>query len=959
MIIFEFFPLKRLWAHRWLAGFLALGLVTAVSLSAAVPVYADGVNHRLLQAALTRSAEQSQTPSFTFLFRYIGSWHGAISLEQYTPVDQYLGQQAVGEIGLPTQAVTHYVSTDNLLLHLEAERVNPNLRPNLVKLAYISDVFEHIRLVEGEMPAARTRIGRDSEIEALVSLKMANDLGLRVGQTYLLTLPARGGNPPYQQRIFLSGIWLPIAPDDEFWFYPPETFEKRLLVKEETFIGLANSDLSYPVHEAVWRLALDGSSVRSEAVPGLLARSTRMQNRVASLLPNTNLEISPLPALRQYQGQAFALTGVLFIFSAPVIGLVLYFTGMAAASMVRYQSNEIAILRSRGASRLVITGLFFGEWLLLSSAGVSAGLSLSLILAGWISRSQAFLDFSSAAELSLRLTAQGVLFGLSAAVLAVVFALLPAWSASRLTIISYKQDRARQSRRPFWQRAYLDILLLVPAGYGLYLLLQSGSTGSLRILGRTLERANPYENPALFLLPTLFMLGFSLLLLRLLPVFFSSLAWFTSKTKYTIPVLALRQLSRSPSSSTAPMLLLVFTLSLAGFSTTMAATLDRHLVDSVYYEIGADLNLVESGEFTGLQDDTQPENRTGGTLIQGTSSAAQNTWNFLPISDHLSLPGVEAAARVGRYSAELQSAGRRHPGRVLGVDRLDFPSVAAFRPDFAGEPLVSLMNRLALDPAGLLVDSITWSKLGLNPGDPVNLRVTISGETRTLVFNLAGIIDYFPTYFPAEGALFVVNLDYIFESFGGTMPHNVWLKTAPDSETSAILSALRDMRVAVIRVQDARDEIQNQLSAPHRQGVLGLLSIGFLSASILTAAGFLLFNLFSYKERFAIFGVLRAIGLSGGQMAAALLMEQVLLIASGLAVGMLVALLTSFLFIPHIPAGMGSYPGIPPYIVQIAWIEIIHVSMIFTGMLLVGMLVTILLLRWMKIYQALKSGEGL
>lgn len=959
MIIFEFFPLKRLWAHRWLAGFLALGLVAAVSLSAAVSIYADGVNHRLLQAALTRSADQSQAPPFTFLFRYIGSWHGPITLEQYTSVDQYLGRQAVGEIGLPAQPVTRYISTDNLQLHLETERGNPNLRPTLVKLAYISDVFEHIRLVEGEMPSTGTRTGSGDEIEALVSLKMANDLGLRVGQTYLLTLPARGGNPPYQQRIFLSGIWLPIAPDDEFWFYPPETFENRLLVKEETFIGLANSGMSYPVLEAVWRLALDGTSVRSEAVPGLLARSSRMQNRVASLLPNTTLETSPLPALRQFQGQAFALTGVLFIFSAPVIGLVLYFTGMAAASMVRYQSSEIAILRSRGASRLVITGLFFGEWLLLSSAGVSAGLVLSLILAGWISRSQAFLDFSSAADLSLRLTAQGFLFGLSAAGLAVVFALLPAWSASRLTIISYKQDRARQSRRPIWQRAYLDILLLLPAGYGLYLLLQSGTTGSLRILGRTLERANPYENPALFLLPTLFMLGLSLLILRMLPLIFLSFAWLASKTKYTIPVLALRQLSRSPSSSTAPMLLLVFTLSLAGFSATMAATLDRHLEDSVYYEIGADLNLVESGEFTGLQVDTQSESRTGGAPFQATNSAQQNTWNFLPISDHLSLPGVEAAARVGRYPTELHSAGRRYPGRILGVDRLDFPPVAAFRSDFAGEPLVSLMNRLALDPAGLLVDSTTWSRLGLNPGDPVNLRVTISGETHNLVFNLAGIFDYFPTYFPAEGALFVANLDYIFESFGGTMPHNVWLKTSPNSETGAILSSLREMRVAVIRVQDAREEIQNQLSAPHRQGVLGLLSIGFISASVLTAAGFLLFNLFSYKERFVIFGLLRAIGLSGRQMAAALLMEQALLIASGLAAGMLVALLTSFLFIPHIPVSIGPYPGVPPYIVQIAWTEIVHVSIIFTGMLLAGMLVTLLLLRWMKIYQAVKLGEGL
>ena len=44
---------------------------------------------------------------------------------------------------------------------------------------------------------------------------------------------------------------------------------------------------------------------------------------------------------------------------------------------------------------------------------------------------------------------------------------------------------------------------------------------------------------------------------------------------------------------------MVVTLSLAGFVASMAYTLDKSLADSAYYEVGADLNLAEGGEYTG------------------------------------------------------------------------------------------------------------------------------------------------------------------------------------------------------------------------------------------------------------------------------------------------------------------------------------------------------------------------
>jgi len=220
------------------------------------------------------------------------------------------------------------------------------------------------------------------------------------------------------------------------------------------------------------------------------------------------------------------------------------------------------------------------------------------------------------------------------------------------------------------------------------------------------------------------------------------------------------------------------------------------------------------------------------------------------------------------------------------------------------------------------------------------------------------VVEYFPSQYPGDGPFFVANLDYLFESTGGLQPYDVWLRTAQDADPQAIVLGVNNLGVAVIRAQDARQVLAQTFQAPNRQGVLGLLSVGFLAASLLTVVGFLLYALFSFRERFIQLGVLRAIGLSGGQMAAYLALEQFFLILTGLAVGTGIAVLASYLFIPHLGVTFGLHPGVPPSVVEIAWGDILRVYAVFGGMLLAGVGATLLSLRRMRIFQAIKMGEN-
>ena len=86
--------------------------------------------------------------------------------------------------------------------------------------------------------------------------------------------------------------------------------------------------------------------------------------------------------------------------------------------------------------------------------------------------------------------------------------------------------------------------------------------------------------------------------------------------------------------------------------------------------------------------------------------------------------------------------------------------------------------------------------------------------------------------------------------------------------------------------QDARQTILAEQNRPERQGLFGLLSVGFLAAAALTVLGFLVYAVVSFQRRFIDLGMLRAIGLSVSQMSAYLAGEQAILILTGVCISL-------------------------------------------------------------------------
>ena len=945
--------IKRGRANWGLTLCAIIALTAATALAMSVPIYAEASNLRLLKDEIAKQEERNNRSAFALLFQYVGSWNGPLEWDKVKPADDYISGRGLASLRLPLDGLARYVTTDLLKLYLPPSASTENQFLKDVKLGFLSGMDNQIQIIDGTRPRAST--GIDAPTEVMIARSLADEMGVNVGDQF--TIVANAGSKVVSIPVRVSGIWQPANPADPAWFYPYTAFHDTLLVAEETYTGPIAANLQKEVGLVIWFARMDGSGLTAENAGPLLGRVERVRARASGAVPGLKLVQSPAEALGRYTTGVSSLTNQLLVFSVPILGLVLYFAALVASLLLGRQRAEIALLKTRGVRDIQILGFSVVEWLLIGGLALALGAPLALMFAQFMGRTTSFLQISNeVAPLALAIGDNAWTYGLVAVGLAMLAALIPAAFATRRTLVDEQQQAARVAKAPFWQRAFLDVLLLIPPVYGIY---QLQRTGGLQLGG--VAGSDPFSNPLLVLVPVLLCFALGLLAVRIIPWIFALLARLARGPRWVGPLVAFQALARQPGTYRGPLLLLVLTLSLATFSASMAATLDGAMRAAITYRIGAQTQLIETGEST-EQQSGQPGQPGGGGGSQPERKNIEEEARFLfvPVTEHLQVEGIKAATRVGVYpESTAQIGGVNKQIQLLGIDRIDFPNVIdEFRRQWGGnQSLGALMNLLARNTDGVLVSRDVLEK-GYNIGDTLPAQVQIAGDQREVKFRIVGVIDLWPGFYPQDGPIVVSNLDYVFDSMGGQYPYDVWIARAPDASVTKIIGGVRALGITVVDALDAQELIVAEQAKPQRQGLFGLLSVGFITAGGLTLLGFLLSALITARRRSIELGVLRALGLGGGQVAVALILEQVTLVVAGLVAGTGIGLAVSSYVVPLLQVGLPPHPGTPSYAPQIAWDQVTIIYAIFGIALSITLLALAGMLGRMKLFQAVKLGDA-
>ncbi|MCL4506980.1 MAG: FtsX-like permease family protein [Chloroflexi bacterium] len=963
---------RRLWSTRGLALASALGFIAAIALAFSVPMYADAVYHRILTRELgITDPGSSALPPFSFIFKLRTFFQESAQWSDIAPVDRFMDQQVPSLVGLPRKELLRYYQTANLrLFSLTDPSAFAQRKPLLlIPLVAIGDLGNHINLIQGKLPADTPTA--DGYTGVLVSKLVSDRLGVQVGDKYV-AFTGREDRGAIRVPVVVSGVWEPRDRNDSYWFYRPDLLDIMLLTTDTAFTHNIAPTLGQNMNEAIWFMDFNGDSLRVWNVPDFLARIDGLLAAEKAQNINVDMSASPQDGLLRYQRDSRALMLQLYAFSVPLFLLVFAFVILVAGLTVNSQRNEIAVLRSRGATAWQVMGIASMQSIVLALFSLGLGALAALGIAALIGQARSFLVFASGDLLPVAVSRSSLPFGLIAAGVTIVITVIPVIDAARHTIITYRLERARALKTPSWQRMWLDVLLLIPTVYWTYMLQKQGVI-DVPLLGTS--SGNPLSSPALFLVPSLMMFAMTLFLIRLLPFLLRALAWLLGKLPGISLVLAMRQLARSPGLYTTPMLLLVLTLSLATFTTTIATTLDQYTEQRARYTVGGDVKLTSTGQSSQPPPAQAPgsfgqagsmSSDSGGDLTaalqQAQAEDAGPRWLFVPISDYLNAKDVQAATRVGRYPAIAHfSVGGDTSGHVIGIDRSDFANIAFWRSDFAAQPFGSLMNALAMTPDGVLVSENALSDHVMRIGDALQAKVQFPSVDVDMTFRVVGSFKLWPAWFPNvkdDGTLIVANLDYLFENSGGQSPYDVWIKVKPGHDPAAVIPEARLIDKSAWSGTDVNSMIAGEQTKPERQGLFGMLSIGFLAAALFTVLGFFLYAVFSFRRRFIELGMLRAIGLSATQMALSLAWEIALLLGLGMLCGTGLGLFVSRLYIPFLQESASDPTHALPFVVLTNWDAIYDVYILFGALFLVAVPALVLFLRRIKIFQAVKLGEA-
>ncbi|MEY3990634.1 MAG: hypothetical protein RI985_1715 [Chloroflexota bacterium] len=956
--------IRRVSAQPFLLFVVWLGFTMAVALTVSIPVYAESAGYRLLINSISENQQPgTRLPPFALIYKFGGAATKPVTFEQWQYADNAMRNLPAYGIDLPAPPLVRYGASEKLEIRFPDSKPTT---PSVVRarIGFLSDIDQHIRLSSGEMPKAWDGTG---PIEVLVAQSTSDKNTILLDDIFLAQ--KRGGKYALEANVKIVGIWQPRNDNDLYWFTPAAAYSDVLFVPEATWQLIVNRPPAEFVDQAGWYAAYDGSGVQSSNTPQITDGITTVTSEMSQLLPGIELFRSPLSQLQQQQTEVRQLTVTLLLFGVPLISLLLAFVWQIAGLLVARQELEIAVLRSRGVTRLQLLGMSVVEGGFIAIFALIAGIPLSLLVARAIGLTQSFLRFGELNIPEPQLLPQSLMHGGLIAAFAIPAVVIPALRLTRNSIVTLRQSQARQNLPPWIERYFIDILLFIPAWYG-YQQLSVG--GSIAVPGLENEGGldDPFRNPLLLLAPALFIGASTLFAIRLFPRIVTLVARIVQRTPGIVGISALRQLARNPGSLRGPTLLLILTISLATFTASMARTLDQYSIDRANYRSGADYRLLPStmigtsvdisGDVPNLPDPDLLMGRTQLSSATGEQSPIVSLeYLYVPISDFADIQGIEAATVVAPSKVDMTINGVAKSGVMYAIDPTSFASVVAdtWRADYSPQSLGSIINSMNVNIDDAIISQRLADELNIKIGDRFEVVVDSLGSRRNVSVAVTNIISYMPTLYN-EGPYFVLtNYEHITNELGGKYMYEIWLRSDGSDNVQAVQATAFRYSLRVLPYTPTAF-VSAEILQPQRQGLFGLLSIGFVATGVMSMIGMLAYILLTLRKRSVEFGVLRAIGISHTSLRLTLALEQLITIGFSTLLGLSIGAITSTLYLPFLKVSQGVYPETPPFLVVFAGFDTGLIGL--AAVMLMGLIIILELyvIQRMRIGEAVKLGEA-
>lgn len=917
---------------RWMILCLFIGFLLAAGMMSTVPIYMDSS----LQRILIKDMQQYQQDTGL----YPGEYDVSKSLqlrasheERMSAVESMTALTAERTAGLKMP-----FSNEKMIVRDDFQYILGGSKNTRAKVVGMTNLAEHITLIEGRMYAGER--AADGSFEVICNAEAAKTLDVVCGGSYSVQNSFYSKTEPL--TVTVVGIFEQSSENDSYWSETMDEYINAFFIDYDVFLTDYVSTGVTMLSEVISRRCFDYQRLDLNDLDSVT--ESIAQDMEIYPANGFSFRMGVYDILTEYAVRAENLRQMLWVLQIPAIVMLAFYLFMVSQLNVEQEKNEIAVFKSRGASSKQIFAIYAMETGVLGLATLILAPFIGLLLCSFLGVSNGFLEFVNRTGLAAKLSLNAVLYALLAVVIFFVTTMLPIIPASKLTIVKYKQSKARVVKMSLWEKLCVDILLLGGSLVWYYF--------AVRSINRLFEDGSYVSdgtiNPLYFVFSSMFIMGAGLLFIRLYP-YLLKLVYFIGKRFWSVSqYVAITSVARSQGGRERfLMLFLVLTFGLGIFSANTARAINNSKSDRIYYSTGTDIVI--------------------DAFWRMESNDEDSGYAELDFSQFEELSGVESATRVLKTDVNLSIGGQRQKAEagLMAVEPGKFAKTAWFRNDLLPIHWWNYLSALVDCKSGVLA-SRSLEQKGVQLGDTVTVRW---GGNDSINLTVIAFVDYWPSLDPTETVevsektgetetkdFLVANYNYI-RRLVETQPYQIWLKLADGASSEQLYNDITEKHIKVQKITDSSQLLIKEKTDPELQGMNGALTLGFVVIMVMTVIGFLIYWIISIRSRTLQFGVLRAMGVSFKEIIATLGYEQLLVSVASIAAGFVVGGAASDLFVPLFRTMYDAADQVPPFIVRGYGGDYIKMYVIIAIMLLGGFAVLGGIIRRININKALKLGE--
>lgn len=934
---------QKLLHKKWMVISLLIGNVLLIAIACSNPMYQGAALQKTLASKIAKYIQtENENPG---VLSFVANLKGQDGQAREYQNLQQLAETSAEKLDL----VQTYLIKQNMSAKTRGYYIGDRKKDTMsrtFRLTSLSDLDKHITMMSGEL--YHDGVAEDGCLEAIVSQKSMTKLDLVVGD--ILELGKFRDEKGNSIKVRITGIFSNSKQEDSYWVQSPSDYYMDLFISSKTFddkfLHLDNQNF---LMTTTWNMVFDYNQLKSGQIDRLVDDTEYLLEETSASYNARIEEPAYLSVLHEYQTAAKKVTTTLLILQIPVLALLLAFIFMISRQMLDLEQNEIALLKSRGSSKKQIISIYFLQSVILSGISAIVGLPLGYFLCKALGSTNGFLEFIQRKALHVSLSGGVFLYMLGAMVISTAFMVLPVIKDADTTIVHVKRNKNRKSKNIF-QRAYMDVLLLLISLYGLYNFTERKESLMTQMLeGESLD-------PFLFICSSLFIISASLVALRIQPLLIR-LVYLIGKKRWKPAFFAsFLQILRTKGKQSFMMVFLMLTVALGIFNATVARTILSNSESNIRYGTGATLVLQEKWEDNSMFVTDNPD--------------MELSYTEPDFSVYESMKGVKHATKVYREDEITTSLGTKMGKNsmktsLMAIDTKAFgETVSDFNPTLLPTHINNYLNAMAQDANAVLLSTNFQKKMGVKLGDKIIYTTEDKKDVTGIVY---GFIDYFPSYIEqthelneeenlvtTDNYLIVANLATVQQTCG-VKPYEVWIQTEGSSQF--IYDYARENGIQYTLFEDVASKLVDVKNDALFQGTNGILTMSFIVILILCCTGFLIYWILSIRQRELLFGVFRAMGMTKKEIIQMLINEQVFSSGISIVIGASLGILASKLFVPLVQIFYASTDQAVPLQVVFKNVDMIRLFSVIAIVIIICMVVLGKLISKINISQALKLGE--